>query len=139
MEDREDFTYFVSIPDGPTFHFREVTPRDFYFAQVLQQSERSQLELIERILINSNILDETTSTQTRYAIKWAVENLLDQTLLTVENWLETAYHLCKQRWDSSIEWLETQPMSKINLMIDIVKKHAEEQEKEMKKNARRKK
>jgi hypothetical protein len=139
VEDREDFTYLVSLSDGPTFHFREVTPGDFYFAQVLQQSERSQLELIERILINSDILDETTSTQTRYAVKWAVENLLDQTLLTVENWLETAYHLCKQRWDSSIEWLETQPMSKINLMIDIVKKHAEEQEKEMKKNARRKK
>jgi hypothetical protein len=35
--------------------------------------------------------------------------------------------------------MESQPMSKISLMIEIVKKHAEEQEKEMKKNARRKK
>jgi hypothetical protein len=30
-------------------------------------------------------------------------------------------------------------MSKINAMIEVVKKHSEEQEKEMKKNARRKK
>jgi hypothetical protein len=30
-------------------------------------------------------------------------------------------------------------MSKINAMIDIVKRHAEEQEKEMKKSARKKK
>lgn len=129
----------MKLPLGPVFHFREVTPKDFYLAQVLRQSERSQLELVHRLLINDEILDEASATQTRQAVKWAVETLLDKTILTLENWLEVAYHLCKQRWDSSIEWLETQPMSKINLMIEIVKKHAEEQEKEMKKNARKKK
>lgn len=139
MEDREDFTYYVTIPEGPTFHFREVTPKDFYLAQVLRQTERSQLELVERLLIDESVLDQANASQTRQAIKWAVEALLDKTILTLENWLEVAYHLCKQRWDSSIEWLETQPMSKINLMIDIVKKHAEDQEKEMKKNSRRRK
>jgi hypothetical protein len=72
-------------------------------------------------------------------IKWVVETLLDKTVLTVENWLEVAYHLCKQRWDSSVDWLETQPMSKINAMIDIVKRNAEEQEAQMKKTARKKK
>lgn len=129
----------VTIPQGPTFQFREITPKDFYLAQVLRQSEKSQLELIQRLLVDESILDEATAAQTRKAVKWAVETLLDKTILTLENWLEVAYHLCKQRWDSSIEWLETQPMSKINLMIEIVKKHAEEQEKEMKKNARKKK
>jgi hypothetical protein len=94
---------------------------------------------VEKILINDSVLDEVTSKETQAALKWASENLLDKTILTVENWLEVAYHLCKQRWDASIDWMESQPMSKINLMIDIVKKHAEEQEKEMKKNARRKK
>ena len=97
------------------------------------------MELVEKILINDSVLDEVTSKETQAALKWASENLLDKTILTVENWLEVAYHLCKQRWDASIDWMESQPMSKINLMIDIVKKHAEEQEKEMKKNARRKK
>lgn len=121
------------------FHFREVTPKDFYLAQVLRQAERSQLELVQRLLVDESILDEVTAPQTRQAVKWACETLLDKTILTLENWLEIAYHLCKQRWDNSIEWLETQPMSKINLMIEIVKKHAEEQEKEMKKNARKKK
>ena len=127
----------VTIPNGPTFHFREVTPKDFYLAQVLRQSESSQLELVQRLIVDHSVLDVATSAQTRRAIKWATETLLDQTILSLENWLEVAYHLCKQRWDSSIEWLETQPMSKINLMIDIVKKHADEQEKEMKKNARK--
>jgi hypothetical protein len=94
--------------------------------------------MVERLLLNPETLDEATSQQTKIALKWVIENLLDKTILTVENWLEVAYHLCKQRWDSSIDWLETQPMSKINLMIDIIKRHNEEQEKEMKKNARKK-
>lgn len=128
----------MQILNGPLFHFREVTPRDFYLAQVLRQSDRSQLEMVERLLLNPGALDEATSQQTRMALKWVIETLLDKTILTVENWLEVAYHLCKQRWDSSIDWLETQPMSKINLMIDIIKRHNEEQEKEMKKNARKK-
>ena len=128
----------MTVPDGPTFHFREITPKDFYLAQVLRQSDRSQLDLIVRLLVDDSILDMATAQDTRKAIQWAISTLIDNSVLTVENWLEVAYHLCKQRWDQSIEWLETQPMSKINLMIDIVKKHAEEQEKEMKKNARRK-
>jgi hypothetical protein len=139
VEDVEDFTYRVNCFNGPIFHFREVTPKDFYFAQILRQTERSQLELVERLLINTEVLEEATSFQTRAAMRWAVETLLEQTVLTVENWLEIAFHLCKQRWDSSVDWLEAQAMSKINAMIDIVKRHAEDQEKEMKKSARRKK
>lgn len=90
------------------------------------------------MLLNGEVLDTSTASQTRIALNWVSTTLLDRTILTVENWLEIAYHLCKQRWDSSVDWLETQPMSKINAMIDIVKKHAEEQEKEMKKKSRKK-
>ena len=32
-----------------------------------------------------------------------------------------------------MDWLELQPMSKINAMISVMKNHAEEQEKAMKK------
>lgn len=97
------------------------------------------MELVERLILNSEILDECTSRQTRKVVEWVAETLLDKTVLSVENWLEVAYHLCKQRWDSSVDWLEAQPMSKINAMIEVVKKHAEDQEKEMKKKARRRK
>jgi hypothetical protein len=95
------------------------------------------MELILRLYLNPDTSDELTSTQFRQVIKWVGEALLDQTILTVENWMEVAYHLCKQRWDSSMDWLETQPMSKVQTMIEIVKKHAEDQAKEMKKNARK--
>jgi hypothetical protein len=129
----------LKFPNGPTFHFREITPKDFYFAQILRQSDKSQLELVERLLLNPEALDQANSTITRKVMEWVSKNLLDKTILSVENWLEVAYHLCKQRWDSSVDWLETQPMSKINAMIEVVKKHAEEQEKEMKKSARKRK
>ena len=122
---------------GPTFHFRELTPKDFYLAQILRQTEQTQVDLVLRLLLDHKVLEEATSSQTKAVLKWVVETLLDKTVLTVENWLEIAYHLCKQRWDNSIDWLEQQPMSKVNLMIDIVQKHNEEQEKQMKKSARR--
>lgn len=128
----------MTVSNGPTFHFREITPKDFYLAQVLRQADKGQLELIERLIVDQAVLDKATASQARQAIRWVTSNLLDKTVLTLENWLEISYHLCKQRWDSSVEWLETQPMSKINLMIDIVKRHAEEQEKQMKKRSRKK-
>lgn len=93
---------------------------------------------MERLILNPDILDTSTANQTRTVIKWVVENVLDQSILTVENWLEVAYHLCKQRWDSSVDWLEDQPMSKVTRMIEIVKQHAEDQEREMKKSRRKK-
>jgi hypothetical protein len=68
----------------------------------------------------------------------ASDNLLNESIFTVESWLEVAFHLNKQRWDSGIDWLEKQPISKIKAMIDINKKVAEQQENEMKK-ARKKK
>ena len=90
------------------------------------------------MLLNPEVLDNSSITEARSVVKWCADTLLDQTVLSVENWMEVAFHLCKQRWDSSIDWLETQPMSKINAMIDIMKTFAEDQEKEMKKNAKRK-
>ena len=127
----------ITIPGVPRSHFREITPKDFYFAQILRSSDRSLLELVERLLLNEEVLDYATYAQTSAVLRWVSENILAEKILAVENWLEVAYHLCKQRWDSSVDWLETQPMSKINAMISIVEKHAERQEKEMKKSSRR--
>jgi hypothetical protein len=101
-------------------------------AQILRQKEESYLPLLSRLLLNPEILDFTSASQTRAIFKWVSENILNDNVLTVENWLEVAYHLCKQRWDSSVDWLEEQPMSKVQTMIQIVKNHAEAQEKAVK-------
>lgn len=139
MEDLEDFTYVITPGSGPSFHVRELCPKDFYFAQILRQKEASHLQLVSRLILNQEILDNVSARESTAVFKWIFENVLEQNVFSVENWLELSYHLCKQRWDSSVDWLEAQPMSKIQAMIQIVQKHAEEQEKEMKKSARRKK
>ena len=128
----------MTLPSGSTFCLREVCPKDFYLAQILRQREEGYLPLVLRLLLNPEVLDEVTISEARAVIQWMSTTLFDQNILTVENWLEIAYHLCKQRWDSSVDWLETQPMSKIQTMIQIVKNHAEDQENAMKKNARKK-
>jgi hypothetical protein len=89
------------------------------------------------LLLNEGVLDEEPAVAFRAALKWVSENVLDQKLLTVENWMEISFHLCKQRWDSSMDWLEAQPMSKILLMIDILQKHVERENSEIKKSSRR--
>jgi hypothetical protein len=119
------------------FHLREICPKDFYLAQVVRQQERSVFEIIQRLILNDEVLETASIREARAMINWAVETLVDKNVLTVENWLQVAYNLCKQRWDSSIDWLETQPMSKIHTMIQIVRQHVEEQEKEAKKAARK--
>jgi hypothetical protein len=119
------------------FHLRETCPKDFYLAQVVRQQERSVFEIIQRLILNDEVLETASIREARAMINWAVETLVDKNVLTVENWLQVAYNLCKQRWDSSIDWLETQPMSKIHTMIQIVQQHVEDQEKEAKKAARK--
>lgn len=123
---------------GP-FHFRELTPKDFYFAQVLRAKEDPNFTpLVLRLLLNQDVLDVAPASVFREALKWVSENILNEKLLTVENWMEISFHLCKQRWDSSMDWLETQPMSKVLLMIDILQKHVERENSEIKKSSRRK-
>lgn len=123
---------------APTFHIREICPKDFYFAQILRQKEEGQLPLLLRLIQNPEVLDQVSIAQARAVFNWAAETLLDKNLFTVENWLEVSFHLCKQRWDSSMDWLEQQPMSKIQAMIQVVQNFAEEQEKEAKKASRKK-
>jgi hypothetical protein len=127
----------VTPESGPTFHLREICPKDFYYAQILRQRKESYFPLALRLFLNPDeVLDLTTISQTRVVLKWVSETLLDQNVFAVENWLEVSYHLCKQRWDSSHDWLETQPMSKVHAMIEVVKNHAEQQEKAMKSSRR---
>jgi hypothetical protein len=68
---------------------------------------------------------------------WLGPTLLEDKLMKVDQWLELAFHLCKQRWDTSVEWLERQPVSKVLLMADILSKFVEKQNEEMKRSSRR--
>lgn len=94
------------------------------------------LPLISRLILNPDVLDQLTLNQTEKIFKWVGEEIINEKVLTVENWLEVSFHLCKQRWDNTVDWLEKQPMSKIFTMISIVEDFAEKQEQEIKKSSR---
>jgi hypothetical protein len=125
---------------GP-IHFRDLTPKDFYFIQILQNEKADEADMaiaiVGRVLLDEVPLEQLTISQTRKAFEWAMDNVLRERIMTVEGWLQTAFHLCKQRWDSSIEWMETLPVPKILLMIEILNQHIKAQEAEMKKSARK--
>lgn len=125
---------------GPV-HFRDLTPKDFYFIQVLQNEGASDMqmaiEVVTRVLLDEESLEQLTIFETQKAFEWAMENVLKERIMSVENWLQTAFHLCKQRWDSSIEWMETLPVPKILLMIEILNQHVKAQEAEMKKASKK--
>ena len=125
---------------GP-IHFRDLTPKDFYFIQILQNEKTDDADMaiaiVGRVLLDEVPLEQLTISQTRKAFEWAMDNVLRERIMTVEGWLQTAFHLCKQRWDSSIEWMETLPVPKILLMIEILNQHIKAQEAEMKKSARK--
>lgn len=126
---------------GPV-HFRDIIPKDFYFIQILKNSEVSNndlsIQILSRLLLDESSLDSLSISETRKTFEWALENLLSEKIMTIESWLQTAFHLCKQRWDSSIEWLETLPVPKLLLMIEILNQFAKDQDTAMKKSARKK-
>ena len=125
---------------GPV-HFRDLTPKDFYYIQVLQNEKLPDSEvaiaMVTRVLLEEEPLEQLSVFETRKAFEWVAENVVAARVMTVGSWLQTAFHLCKQRWDSSIEWMETLPVPKILLMVEILNQHVKAEEAAMKKSSKK--
>jgi hypothetical protein len=93
--------------------------------------------MVTRVLLEEEPLEQLSVFETRKTFEWVSENILSSKVMTVESWLQTAFHLCKQRWDASIEWMETLPVPKIQLMIEILNQHIKAEEAAMKKSKKR--
>ena len=74
-----------------------------------------------------------------HVLAWWIEaNLLKEKLMELTDWYELAFHLQKQRWTETTDWMEQQPMSKVLLMMNVQSKFNEEQNAAMKRNSRKK-
>jgi len=131
--------------DGFAFSFREICPKDFYWFAVvendygdLSESHKTLLVFVMLLDVDEEDLMKIPSCCLGPSLWWMTKNLLEERIMPLDSWLSTAFHLQKQRWDSSIEWLEQQPMSKILLMINIQSKFGEEQDRKMKQSSRKK-
>jgi hypothetical protein len=126
--------------------FRELTPRDFYFFNLIEndykditQTHLSLLILMRLAGLEEPDLDLIPSRYVKPVCEWMGPELLQEKVMKVEQWLEMAFRLCKQRWDSSIDWMETQPVSKILLMAHLQSQFVDKQNEETKKAARKRK
>ena len=126
---------------------RELTPKDLYYVEVLKKEHKGEdipqvvffMELISRL--SDFEMDEVMDIgvdKFRPLMVWFAKEILEGKVMTVYQWLEISFHLMKQRWDSSLDWLENQPMSKVLTMVDVLAKFNEKQNAEMKKSSRRK-
>ena len=125
---------------------RELKPKDFYFFNLINNDypDITQNHFVLLILsrlagLTDRDLNHVPAKYVKPLTAWLGANILDEKVMKVEQWLEMAFHLCKQRWDNSIEWLEEQPVSKILLMAGIMSKFAQKQNDEMKKASRKRK
>jgi len=122
-----------------------LTPKDYYLVSLIQNDYPDMSSLVFNFLLLqklANITEEELDQIPVYffkpLFKWINDEILEGKVMTVEQWLSLAFHLCKQRWDQSIDWLEQQPVSKILLMLKIQSDFVEKEKQEMKKSARKK-
>lgn len=123
---------------------RELCPKDFYWFATVENDFPDLSPSVTGLLTLLLLLDgreedfELIPKRVVSALSWWIgPNLLNEKLMKLDQWYEVAFHLCKQRFDMTMDWMEDQPVPKILLMIQILTKHAKEQEREMRK-ARRK-
>lgn len=119
---------------------REICPRDFYWFALVENDFPDLNPTILGLLIfvtlldeDEDILDFVPGRHIAPIIHWMMNELIAEKVMKVDAWLEMAFHLCKQRWDDTVEWMEDQPMSKILLMGRVQTKFVEAQNREMKK------
>lgn len=142
----ENFDYEVVLGGKYRLKIRELTPKDFYFVSLIQNDYPSMSSLVFNLMLLQKLtgatMDEIDYIPVPYLARlfdWISKEILEEKVMSVEQWLSLAFHLCKQRWDQSIDWLENQPVSKISLMLKIQSEFIEKEREEMKKSSRRKK
>ncbi|NDB66385.1 MAG: hypothetical protein EB165_07870 [Euryarchaeota archaeon] len=82
-------------------------------------------------------LEMIPSRQVGPLLMWVMKERITEKIMQIDQWMELGFHLCKQRWDSTVDWLEDQPISKIMLMLRIQTKYVEEQNREQRKASKR--
>ena len=134
----------MTVDGESTYTLREVCPRDYYWFALLENDFKDCSPVITNLQTLAILMDgdedelfRVPKRQVSVLVWWLSSTLLDEKVMKLDQWYETAFHLCKQRFDVTLDWMESQPISKILLMTQVVSKFAKEQEREMKKASRK--
>lgn len=105
--------------------FRDLTPKDFYYMAALDEEQLNLSDLEKSVLLMGSMclspqeLPLLPMWQFNLVSQKFVSSVMNEKIMSLEAWLETGFHLCKNRWGSDLDWLEEQPMSKIVTMMNI--------------------
>jgi hypothetical protein len=142
---RADFHFEVVVDGEYRYLFRDLIPKDFYWFALCENDFPDLSPTLQYLLIicmlldeDERILDQIPKRHIGPLTHWIGNEVLQEKIMKLTQWYELSFHLCKQRFDYTMDWLETQPVPKILLMAQTLTKFAKEQEREMRK-ARRKK
>lgn len=123
---------------------RELRPKDFYFFSLIENDypDITQNHLIILVIMRLCDLteDDLLKIPSRYIeplARWMGTEILEEKVMRLDQWLEMAFHFCKQRWDQSLGWLEDQPVSKILVMAKILTDFVEKQNNDTKRATRK--
>lgn len=127
-----------------TVLLREPCPRDYYWFATLENEFPDISPVLSNLMTLAVMMDGREEDLDIIPKKcvgpliwWMSQNLLNEKIMQLEQWFETAFHLCKQRFDVTMDWLESQPVPKILLMTRVLTKFSQEQQREMKKASRK--
>ena len=133
----------MTVDETTTYVFRDIIPKDYYWFALVENDFPDLDDTVQILLIICMLLDQEEDVLDKIPKKhigvigwWLGIELLGEKVMKLAQWYEVAFHLCKQRFDVSMEWLEEQPVPKITLMTQTLTKFAKEQEREMKKARR---
>jgi hypothetical protein len=124
VESLEDYTTLLSLDyERDPIHVREVTPGDFYLAAALSDKGEDLTQLLVRLILNHDTLSQYNARETRIFLEWISENEISGTIMDIETWMSVSLGLLKGRWSESLSWLESQPMSKIQMFSAASEKY----------------
>jgi hypothetical protein len=117
-----------------------VIPKDFYFLAYIEDELKDDVSDIEKslMLLSRLVVDDDASSLATIPLylygslsKVVGKEVMNEKMMTPNQWLEVAFHLNKQRWDDSLDYIEQQPMSKIITMMQVMADYGEKMRKEM--------
>lgn len=118
VEPLEDYSSLLYLDERDPLHVREITPKDFYTAAALQDQNASLEPLLVQLILNPEVLESYTIRETREFVRWISRNEIHENIMDIDKWLDLALYLGRGKWDSSLDWLEAQPFSKIQVFLE---------------------
>lgn len=99
--------------------FRVLTPKDFY---QIEYFELNPCDILGLLCDNQDVYNSLP-----LRIYFKLYTILERELLYgriygVKDWLDSAFYLLGKKWDSNLDWLESQPIDKVIVMIEILNK-----------------